>query len=59
MPTFSPTLSREGCLDRQHRFQERLDGLGIDAAFITDHRDIYYFTGALIESWPACLMLDA
>ena len=52
-----PTLTIEGCLDRQHRFRERLVALGIDAAFITDHRDIYYFTGTLLQQWPACLML--
>ena len=52
-----PTLTIEGCLDRQHRFRERLVALGIDAAFITDPRDIYYFTGTLLQLWPACLML--
>jgi Xaa-Pro aminopeptidase len=31
--------------------------MGIDAAFITDLRDIYYFTGALLQLWPACLMI--
>jgi Xaa-Pro dipeptidase len=54
-----PTLSVEGCLNRQHRFRERLIALGIEGAFITDPRDIYYFTGTLLQQWPACLMLGA
>ncbi len=52
-----PVLSKEGCLTRQHRMRERMQELQIDAVFISDLRDIYYFTGLLLHLWPACLML--
>jgi Xaa-Pro dipeptidase len=50
-------LSTQGCLDRQTRLRERLAALNIDAAVLTDNRDIYYLTGMLLERWPACLLL--
>lgn len=50
-------LSTQGCVNRQRRFRERLAALNIDAAVLTDYRDIYYLTGVLLERWPACLML--
>ncbi len=46
-------LTLEGCQSRQQRFRERLSAAEIDAAIITDHRDIYYFTGALLSAYPA------
>jgi Xaa-Pro aminopeptidase len=52
-------LTREGCVGRQKRLCEYMSAAGLDAAVITDYRDIYYFTGALLPSWPGCLMVMA
>jgi len=46
-------LTQEGCRARQDRLQERMAAEGIDAVMLTDHRDIYYFTGLLLSSYPA------
>lgn len=46
-------LTLEGCRNRQRRFRDALAAEGIDAAIITDSRDIYYFTGALLSAYPA------
>jgi Xaa-Pro dipeptidase len=56
-------LTQDGCRDRQQRFREQLAAEGIDAVMITDHRDIYYFTGLLLSAYPAfyfpsCLFLE-
>ena len=59
MPMIRTSLTREGCAGRQKRLCEHLSMSGLDAAVITDHREIYYFTGALLPSWPACLMVMA
>jgi Xaa-Pro aminopeptidase len=53
-----PMLTRAGCLERQRRFREHLAALDVDAAFVSDPREIYYLTGALLERWPVLLMLD-
>jgi hypothetical protein len=34
-------LTPDGCRSRRHRFRHRLDILRLDAAVLTDHRDIY------------------
>ncbi len=52
-----PALTIEGCLARQGRLRERLATMALDAAVITDARDIYYFTGVWLDRAPACLML--
>lgn len=52
-------LTHEGCLGRQRRLCNRLSAEGLDAAVITDTRDIYYFTGALFTIWPAFLLVMA
>ncbi|MGD2156139.1 MAG: Xaa-Pro peptidase family protein [Anaerolineales bacterium] len=41
-------LTLDGCLGRQHRFRERLNALSIEAAIITDLRDIYYLSGTFL-----------
>jgi Xaa-Pro aminopeptidase len=41
-------LTREGCLDRQRRLRERLATNNLDAAVISDRRDVYYLTGLLV-----------
>lgn len=41
-------LTQEGCLARQKRWHETMTSLGLDAVAISDYRDIYYLTGALI-----------
>jgi Xaa-Pro aminopeptidase/Xaa-Pro dipeptidase len=53
----SMSLTLSGCLQRQQRLRERMALLEVEAAFITDARDIYYFTGALLPLWPACLAM--
>ncbi len=45
-------LTQEGSRGRQNRFKARLDEEGIDAAVITDRRDIYYLTGILLCDYP-------
>jgi Xaa-Pro aminopeptidase len=52
-------LEKQGCLSRQARFRERLRDQAIDAAVISDPRDIYYFTGMLVPArLPACFLLE-
>lgn len=46
-------LTQASCRDRQARFKARLADEGIDAVVITDHRDIYYFTGLLLSGYPS------
>ena len=46
-------LTQDGCLARQQRFRATLASQGIDAVVITDIRDIYYFTGLLLSTYPA------
>ena len=46
-------LTLKGCRYRQQRFRDALAAEGIDAAIITDSRDIYYFTGLLLSAYPA------
>jgi Xaa-Pro dipeptidase len=54
-------LTPQGCLGRQNRFRQQLAQQKIDAAIVTDPRDIYYLTGRLIGDIfrpPACLFID-
>ena len=51
-------LTMEGCKARQQRLRERLAADGIDAVVLTDHSDIYYFTGILLSKFPALLFMD-
>ena len=43
-------LTQSGCIERLRRFRERLTEQKIDAAAITDPRDIYYLTGSVLPS---------
>jgi Xaa-Pro aminopeptidase len=43
-------LTHEGCMARQTRWRATMNALGLDAVALSDYRDIYYFTGALIPS---------
>ncbi len=53
------SLELQGCLGRQARFRARLRGLGVDAAVISDLRDVYYFTGLLVPPrLPAALVMQ-
>lgn len=45
-------LTQAGCLNRLRRFREQLTAQNIDAAVLTDYRDVYYFTGMLSPSFP-------
>ncbi|MCC6492788.1 MAG: aminopeptidase P family protein [Pirellulales bacterium] len=55
-----PALSPEGCAARRGRLLEVCHRLELDAALITDVRDVYYFTGALLPSdLPAAWFIDA
>lgn len=51
-------LTQAGCLNRQHRFREQLAAQNIDAAVLTDYRDIYYFTGMLSAQFPIFMLLE-
>jgi Xaa-Pro dipeptidase len=52
-------LTDSGCRERQRRFREQLTTLGIDAVVLSDYRDIYYLTGALLsDRFPAFLFLE-
>ena len=46
-------LTREGSENRQARMRERLAADGIEAAVITDQREIYYLTGELLCNYPS------
>jgi Xaa-Pro dipeptidase len=46
-------LTQNGCGTRQARFRDLLVREGIDAAIVSDHRDVYYLTGFLAPSLPA------
>jgi Xaa-Pro aminopeptidase len=52
-------LTIEGCRARQERFRARLAAARLEAAVITDPRDVYYLTGLLPASFPVCLYLPA
>lgn len=53
-----PTLTHNGCLDRQNRFRTGLAERNIDAAVLMDCRDIYYFTGKLLpDTFPVFMLL--
>jgi Xaa-Pro dipeptidase len=45
-------LTKDGSLARQDRFREKLEEQGVDAAVITDRREIYYLTGLLLCDYP-------
>lgn len=51
-------LTMDGCMVRQERFRRLLEKHDVDAAIITDPRDIYYLTGLLIERFPALLYIE-
>ena len=54
-----PTLTENGCLDRQNRFRARLAEQRIDAAVLMDFRDVYYFTGKLLpDTFPVFMLLE-
>src|SRR6476660_6547817 len=56
MPALSPTA----CANRRQRLLKLLAQERLDAAVITDTRDIYYFTGLLLPiDLPAVLVVDA
>ena len=46
-------LTREGCQARQERFRTLLAEQRLDAAVVSDPREIYYLTGLLLPSVPA------
>lgn len=55
-------LTTSGCSDRLRRFRERMATAQIDAAAVTDPRDIYYLTGSVMPSRfpvPAFLWVTA
>ena len=54
-----PTLTENGCLDRQNRFRARLAEQRINAAVFMDFRDVYYFTGKLLpDTFPVFMLLE-
>ena len=54
-----PTLTPNGCLDRQNRFRTGLAEQNIDAAVLMDSRDVYYFTGKLLpDTFPVFMLLE-
>jgi Xaa-Pro dipeptidase len=50
-------LTKQGCGLRQERLVQWLSSNDVDAAYITDARDVYYFSGDLQSAWPICLMI--
>ena len=46
-------LTQDGCKARQARLRERLSEQGLDGIVLTDHLEIYYFTGLLLSQFPA------
>jgi Xaa-Pro dipeptidase len=46
-------LTQDGCKARQARLRERLSAQGLDGIVLTDHLEIYYFTGLLLSQFPA------
>ena len=50
-------LTMDGCRSRQERFRARLAERRLEAAVITDPRDVYYLTGLLPATFPTCLYL--
>jgi Xaa-Pro dipeptidase len=48
----------DGCRVRQERFRRMLEREDIDAAVISDPRDIYYLTGLLLDRFPALLYVE-
>ena len=54
-----PTLTQNGCQDRQNRFRTRLAERNIDTAVLMDCRDVYYFTGKLLpDTFPVFMLLE-
>ncbi|MBI2190836.1 MAG: aminopeptidase P family protein [Planctomycetes bacterium] len=52
-------LTPSGCLNRQRRLRKVLDRERLDAAVLTDYREIYAFTGCLLpERFPACWFIE-
>lgn len=51
-------LTMDGCMVRQERFRRLLEKHDVDAALISDPRDIYYLTGLLLERFPALLYIE-
>jgi Xaa-Pro dipeptidase len=46
-------LTQDGCKGRQERLRALLERAEIDAAVVSDPRDVYYLTGFLAPSMPA------
>ena len=54
-----PTLTQNGCQDRQNRFRTALAERNIDATVLMDCRDVYYFTGKLLpDTFPVFMLLE-
>lgn len=54
-----PTLTQNGCQDRQNRFRTGLAERNIDAAVLMDCRDVHYFTGKLLpDTFPVFMLLE-
>lgn len=51
-------LTMDGCRVRQERFRRMLEKNDLDAAVISDPREIYYLTGLLLERFPALLYVE-
>jgi len=51
-------LTTEGCGRRQERLREFLTQEGLDAAVLTDYREIYWLTGLLAPSFPSLLYIE-
>jgi Xaa-Pro aminopeptidase len=55
---FLPSLTATGCAARRGRLLDQLSALNVDAAVVSDVRDIYYFIGVLLPSdLPAALLV--
>jgi Xaa-Pro aminopeptidase len=55
-----PRLSQHGCAARRQRLLDLLLNQRLDVAFLTDIRDVYYFTGTLLPAnLPVALAIAA
>ena len=52
-------LTQQGCKKRQSRFAQYLAQRHFDLGVLTDWRDVYYFSGVILEKpWPRAFVIE-
>ncbi len=52
-------LTQQGCKKRQSRFAQYLAQRHFDLGVLTDWRDVYYFSGVILETpWPRAFVIE-